>query len=512
MRSLIFTISFLLALTSISCAQGQVPDTHPRAHIFVIDPQSGQEVPATSDPAILFKNSLVDLVSNTYTARGMIYSTPGGYDNITITQMGAETNINGYKIAIEHHYPGDRVVNFTFVFHGDDNTLYIYDTGTRNWVLERIMPDNAGNLQNASYYAGQFNPQMGNQQQGQNPQQTGYVSVDLSVPVDENVSAYTPPPAMPEYEQPACPSDGYLWQPGYWAYSPGRGDYYWVPGAWVAPPQTGVLWTPPYWEYNGNQYVYHSGYWSNHIGFYGGINYGYGYSGRGYAGGEWRGNSFNYNTAVVRVNTTVVHNTYVNTTVINNTVVNNHNSFNGQGGVVAKPTANEIAVTKEPHFKPTAEQNGNQLQAKGNPGQFAKANPGGKPANLANPKIQPYKPQPGLGNKGGNPGMTGNQPVNQQSQHANTEPSGLKTNNAANHTGTTVTPVQNPPQKTNPVKPLVLTNPVKPQTQTTNPVKQQVKPVNPGLGHGTDTTKHVHKNTKPRSKADTTKAKTQPKT
>ena len=26
------------------------------------------------------------------------------------------------------------------------------------------------------------------------------------------------PPALPVYEQPLCPGDGYLWTPGYWAY------------------------------------------------------------------------------------------------------------------------------------------------------------------------------------------------------------------------------------------------------------------------------------------------------
>ena len=40
------------------------------------------------------------------------------------------------------------------------------------------------------------------------------------------------PPALPVYEQPICPADGYLWTPGYWAYDDVDG-YYWVPGTWV---------------------------------------------------------------------------------------------------------------------------------------------------------------------------------------------------------------------------------------------------------------------------------------
>ena len=40
-----------------------------------------------------------------------------------------------------------------------------------------------------------------------------------------------PPPPLPEYAQPECPGDGYLWTPGYWSYSPQ--GYFWVPGAWA---------------------------------------------------------------------------------------------------------------------------------------------------------------------------------------------------------------------------------------------------------------------------------------
>ena len=52
------------------------------------------------------------------------------------------------------------------------------------------------------------------------------------------------------------------------------------------------------------------GYWGPHVGFYGGINYGFGYFGAGYDGGYWRGRDFYYNRSVTRVNTTVIHNVY----------------------------------------------------------------------------------------------------------------------------------------------------------------------------------------------------------
>ncbi len=83
-----------------------------------------------------------------------------------------------------------------------------------------------------------------------------------------------------------------------------------MPGTWVQPPRVGVLWTPGYWGFVGGVYAFHAGYWGPHVGFYGGVNYGFGYDGVGFVGGRWAGNSFAYNPAVVNVNMTKVHNTY----------------------------------------------------------------------------------------------------------------------------------------------------------------------------------------------------------
>jgi len=101
------------------------------------------------------------------------------------------------------------------------------------------------------------------------------------------------PPAIPDYDQPPAPGDGYIWTPGYWAWS---GDgYEWVQGAWVAAPYTGALWTPGYWGYGYNGYFWNAGYWGPYVGYYGGINYGFGYFGIGFYGGYWGGGRFWYN-------------------------------------------------------------------------------------------------------------------------------------------------------------------------------------------------------------------------
>ncbi|MGD0957067.1 MAG: hypothetical protein ABR953_09580 [Candidatus Acidiferrales bacterium] len=189
------------------------------------------------------------------------------------------------------------------------------------------------------------------------------------------ISVHIGPPALPVYAQPPCPTEGYLWTPGYWAYGPA--GYYWVPGVWVAPPRPGVLWTPGYWGFVGGAYAWHAGYWGPHVGFYGGINYGYGYGGVGFFGGHWAGGQFAYNTAVMNVNTSVVRNVYVNRTVINNTtVVNNHTSFNGVGGVTAQPTAQEQAYQHEQHFQPTSNQLSHEQWAGGDHNQLASVNHG----------------------------------------------------------------------------------------------------------------------------------------
>src|SRR5580698_11286174 len=138
------------------------------------------------------------------------------------------------------------------------------------------------------------------------------------------------PPVLPVYTQPICPGDGYIFTPGYWAY--GVDGYYWVPGTWILPPQVGFLWTPGYWGWGGGGYFWHAGFWGPHIGFYGGVNYGFGYFGHGYEGGYWNHGSFFYNRNVNNIGGGI-HNTYVRNVTINH----DRTSFNGgRGGLNAR--------------------------------------------------------------------------------------------------------------------------------------------------------------------------------
>jgi WXXGXW repeat (2 copies) len=189
------------------------------------------------------------------------------------------------------------------------------------------------------------------------------------------------PPELPVYEQPICPGDGYIWTPGYWAW--GDDGYYWVPGTWVEAPQVGFFWTPGYWGWGGAAFIFHEGYWGPVVGFYGGINYGFGYVGHGYEGGRWDNGHFFYNRSVNNVNVTVIHNVY-NTTVVNREVT--RVSYNGgNGGINERPTAQEEAAARERHIPPVAAQVQHVDAARANPELRASVNHG-KPAIAATPR------------------------------------------------------------------------------------------------------------------------------
>ena len=192
------------------------------------------------------------------------------------------------------------------------------------------------------------------------------------------VSVTVAPPPLPVYVQPPCPQPGHMWTPGYWAW--GNDGYYWVPGTWVPAPAVGMLWTPGYWGWSGGYYRWNVGYWGPHIGFYGGVNYGFGYGGVGFIGGEWRGRGFFYNRAVMNVGGAHITNVYVNKTVIVNNRTANRVSYNGgAGGTRSIPTSTERRATQEHHVQATTEQTRHETAAGRNPQLLAKNN-GGKPA------------------------------------------------------------------------------------------------------------------------------------
>jgi WXXGXW repeat (2 copies) len=197
------------------------------------------------------------------------------------------------------------------------------------------------------------------------------------------------PPPLPVYEQPLCPGPNYIWTPGYWAYDYDDQDYYWVPGTWIMAPQVGFLWTPGWWGWGGDGFLFHEGFWGPVVGFYGGINYGFGYFGNGYEGGRWDHDQFYYNRAVNNVNVTEIHNVY-NTTVINNTTVNRISYNGGEGGITARPTPEQEAAANQRHLPPVQAQVQHAQGAKSEPQQRASVNHG-KPVIAASARPADFK-------------------------------------------------------------------------------------------------------------------------
>ena len=237
------------------------------------------------------------------------------------------------------------------------------------------------------------------------------------------LEADAPPPPLPTYQQPEAPGPNYLWTPGYWSYAPV--GYYWVPGAWVLAPYPGALWTPAYWGFFGNRYRFYHGYWGPHIGFYGGINHGFGYTGSGYHGGYWNGNNFYYNRAVNRINVSRITNVYNRTVIVNNTY--NNVSYNGgRGGIPVRPQPAEIAAMRGPRTPPMSAQIQNQRQAAENRQQFYSQNKG-RPAivaaprpfaadHVARPVARPMSVNLPLPNHPNNPQLQPNRPAQPQVQ------------------------------------------------------------------------------------------------
>jgi hypothetical protein len=190
-----------------------------------------------------------------------------------------------------------------------------------------------------------------------------------------SISVAVAPPELPVYEQPLCPSEGYIWTPGYWAWD--GDDYYWVPGTWIEPPEVGFLWTPGYWGWGGSAFLFHAGYWGPTIGFYGGVNYGFGYFGHGFDGGRWEGGHFFYNRAVANVNVTVIHNVYE--TRVNETRVTRVSYNGGRGGIEARASREEEAAEHERHVGAVEAQTRHVEEARSNRELRASVNHGKPP-------------------------------------------------------------------------------------------------------------------------------------
>jgi len=157
-------------------------------------------------------------------------------------------------------------------------------------------------------------------------------------------------------------------------------------------PEPGYLWTPVYWGWGGSGFVFYEGYWSYQtVGFYGGVDYGYGYFGHGYDGGRWQGDHFYYNRSVNNVNVTVIRNVYE--APVNHREERRVSYNGGQGGINDRPTPQEESAARGRRLPPAAGQREQVQRARSNPEFRANVNHG-KPPIAATDK-------PGAFNGGG---------------------------------------------------------------------------------------------------------------
>jgi len=390
MKHLFLTLSLLLVITGISYAQPQVMDAFPESHIYAYDYQVAQITDRNGAPAIAFKDALINLISNYPTFKQVVHFTPGR-KFFVITQLDpTQANATIYQVTFQKMMFGRPVNVFSAQYNQDQNTLASYDPQSRSYVVLPVAGDDIGFVAQA---AAQFNIPPGGAPQPQ------AAAVDNSGPApapdDAAITTTQAPPPLQDEVQPECPTEGYLWQPGNWAWDASVGQYVWVPGQWAAPTQVGYLWTPSYWAFENGVYLWHVGYWGNTVGFYGGLNFGYGFWGDGFVGGRWEGGHFMYNTAVMRVNVNI-HTTFVDRSRVF-VGVRNRAAFNGRGGVVKEPTPAQMDERKK-----------QESIAKANPA--VNSQPGGRkpPVGTGKPPVGTGKPPVGTGKP---PVGTGKPPV-----------------------------------------------------------------------------------------------------
>jgi hypothetical protein len=315
------------------------------------------------------------------------------------SQISVLPTVNAAVAGAQEQYPPDQ---------------YPPDQGTDPAAVNQAPnPDNSGVAPSGQSYTTEAPPPYQQAPAGQYPDDSNYAE-------QPTWQAPEAPPPLPEYDQPPPPADGYIWEPGYWAWGPN--GYYWVPGAWVEPPYMGALWTPGYWGFYGGRYLFYPGHWGQHIGFYGGINYGFGYFGLGYEGGYWNSGRFFYNRVYTRVNDRVVHNVYsfhANTRVIINRGMPNREPLNrvennprpsfrgGQGGVEARPQPSEVRAWQEPTAPRMTSQSQHAENYSAVRGQYANENHGNPPNPAINrplPADRNVTPQNRGGQQGGQQG------------------------------------------------------------------------------------------------------------
>ncbi len=148
---------------------------------------------------------------------------------------------------------------------------------------------------------------------------------------------------------------------------------------------------------------FHAGYWGPHIGFYGGVNYGFGYGGAGYRRRTLGRESFCVqHRSRQRQHHGGSQHLYEQCRRTITYTVNKVSYNGGAGGVAAAPTSQERMAAQEPHVPPTPMQHQHVQEAVRNPALSAAAN-GGHPAIAATPRPAAFNAPGVVGARGAAP-------------------------------------------------------------------------------------------------------------
>ena|ERR1700761_3134568 len=150
-----FTLTALLFIVIAGkiYAQGQVVDTHPTATLFAIDYSTGQETPVTAGDGILFKDALIELVSNTNTSKMHLTKIVPGKKTFVITQMNPQTNGYAFQLVLQSKFLSQVIPIYTFVYNVDQNALAYFDGPNQSYIPENITGFNLNNLNNCLNYS-----------------------------------------------------------------------------------------------------------------------------------------------------------------------------------------------------------------------------------------------------------------------------------------------------------------------------------------------------------------------
>ena len=115
---------------------------------------------------------------------------------------------------------------------------------------------------------------------------------------------------LPVYGQPICPGDGFLWTPATGRMTTASPITTGCQACWFRRRKSVSCGRRKAGGWGDGGYFFNEGYWGPTVGFYGGINYGFGYYGEGYGGGPWNNGHFFYNRSVNNINVVNIHNVY----------------------------------------------------------------------------------------------------------------------------------------------------------------------------------------------------------